>query len=100
MYAIRSYYVGYQTQTLPAFYSAQSPYSVDYMVNSANEIAQMMKAKYTAGLAGGMLVANPIPPEYSMDFDKIEKVILKAIKEADQKGIKGKNITPFLLDRT
>ena len=91
--------LGYKTKTLPAFYSAQSPYGVDYMANSPKEIAEMMKAKYTANLAGGILIANPIPAEYSMDFAEIEKVILKAIDEADAKGIHGKDITPFLLDR-
>ena len=91
--------LGYKTKTLPAFYSAQSPYGVDYMANSPKEIAEMMKAKYTANLAGGILIANPIPAEYSMDFAEIEKVILEAIDEADEKGIHGKDITPFLLDR-
>jgi len=91
--------LGYKTSVLPAFYSNKSPYNVDYKVDSARQIAEMMYAKYKANLAGGMLVANPIPDEYSMDFDEIEGVILTALAEADQKGIHGKDITPFLLDR-
>jgi len=91
--------LGYKTSVLPAFYSNKSPYGVDYQVDSARQIAEMMYAKYKMNLTGGMLVANPIPDEYSMDFDEIEKVIISAVNEADERGIHGKDITPFLLDR-
>ena len=91
--------LGYKTETLPAFYSAQSPFKVDYRVDTPKQIAELMDAKYTSRLSGGMLIANPIPQEHSMPFDRIEKVILQAVEEANQKGIKGKHITPFLLDR-
>ncbi len=91
--------LGYQTDALPAFYSSKSPYSVDYRVDTSEEIAKMMDAKYTSRLAGGILIANPVPIEFSIPFDEIEKVILKAVDEANIKGIKGKYITPFLLDR-
>jgi len=91
--------LGYKTKTLPAFYSAQSPFEVDYRVDTPKEIAMMMDAKHSANLKGGMLVCNPIPAEHSLDFDEIEKVILQAIDEANGKGIHGKDTTPFLLDR-
>lgn len=91
--------LGYKTKTLPAFYSAQSPFEVDYRVDTPQQIAEIMKAKYSSDLKGGILITNPIPAEYSLDFDTMEKVILNAVAEANSKGIKGKNITPFLLDR-
>lgn len=91
--------LGYQTKTLPAFYSASSPFEVDYRVDTPLEIAEIMNAKYSSDLKGGILIANPIPAKHSLDFDKTEKVILNAVAEANDKGIKGKNITPFLLDR-
>lgn len=91
--------LGYKTKTLPAFYSAQSPFEVDYQVDTPLQIAEIMKAKYSSDLKGGILVTNPIPAEHSLDFDEMEKVILNAVNEANSKGIKGKNITPFLLDR-
>lgn len=91
--------LGYKTQILPAFYSAKSPYNVDYRVDTPKEIAQIMHAKYSSNLKGGMLIANPIPDAHSLEFDEIEKVILRAVDEANEKGIKGKHITPFLLDR-
>jgi pseudouridine-5'-phosphate glycosidase len=91
--------LGYKTNTLPAFYSSDSPFEVDYKVDTPQQIAEIMKAKYSSNLKGGILIANPIPDEYSLNFGEMEKVILNAVAEADSKGIKGKNITPFLLDR-
>lgn len=89
--------VGYQTDELPAFYTRQSGFSVDYRCDSAKEIAEALSAKWNVGLNGGMVVANPIPEQYSMDFDTITNAIEKALAEADEKGIKGKASTPFLL---
>ena len=57
----------------------------------------IMKTKWDLGLKGGIVIGNPIPDEYAMDFKKMEGVINEAIKLADEKGIRGKNITPFLL---
>lgn len=91
--------VGYQTEELPAFYTRKSGFNVDYKCDTAKEIADALKAKWGLDLSGGMVIANPIPEEYSMDFDSITKAIEDALKEADEKGIKGKESTPFLLDK-
>lgn len=89
--------VGFGTEELPAFYTRKSGFKVDYRVDSEKELALALKAKWDLGLNGGMIVANPIPEQYQMDYDTINKAIDEALKEADEKGIKGKATTPFLL---
>jgi pseudouridine-5'-phosphate glycosidase len=84
---------------MPAFYTRKSGYKVDYTVDSPGEIALALKAKWDLGLKGGMVIANPIEEQYQMDYDTITAAIDKAIKEADEKGIKGKDSTPFLLSK-
>ena len=89
--------VGFGTEELPAFYTRKSGFKVDYRVDTAKELAEALKAKWDLGLKGGMVVGNPIPEEYQMDYDAITKAINDAVKEAEEKGIKGKESTPFLL---
>lgn len=89
--------VGFKTEELPAFYTRKSGYNVDYKVDSENELAAALKAKWDLGLNGGMVVANPIPEEHQMDYDAISNAIKNAVVEAEEKGIKGKESTPFLL---
>lgn len=89
--------VGYQTEEMPAFYTRKSGYKVDYKLDTPEEIAKMLKAKWDLGLNGGMVVANPIEEQYQMDYDIITNAINKAVKQADENGIKGKDTTPFLL---
>ena len=91
--------IGYQTKELPAFYTRRSGFSVDARMDTPKEIADAFKAKMDCGLSGGMLVANPIPEEYAMDFEYINKNIAAALAEAEQRKIHGKEITPFLLDK-
>ena len=91
--------IGYQTKTLPAFYTRKSNYSVDYQMDTPEEIAKMMKTKWDLGLNGGVLVTNPIPEEYSLDEDVMNKAIDEAIESANNEGISGKEITPYLLDK-
>lgn len=91
--------LGYGTDGLPAFYSRESGFGVDYRIDTPAELASIWNTKRKLGLAGGMLVTNPIPEEYSMDKDVIEAVIDQALKEAAVQGIHGKEITPFLLAR-
>lgn len=91
--------VGFGTNELPAFYTRKSGFGVDYRVNSAEELASAVKAKWDLGLNGGLVVANPIPEQYQMDYDTITNAINAAVKEADEKGIKGKESTPFLLGK-
>ncbi|MGE4320584.1 MAG: pseudouridine-5'-phosphate glycosidase [Acholeplasmataceae bacterium] len=90
--------LGYQTKELPAFYTRESGFEVDYDMQSPADIAKLMKAKWDLGLSGGMVVANPIPKAYSQDKVKMDKVIKQALDKADELNVKGKNITPFLLD--
>ncbi|MCI8493572.1 MULTISPECIES: pseudouridine-5'-phosphate glycosidase [Anaerotruncus] len=91
--------LGYQTEELPAFFTRKSGFKVDYRMDTPKELAATFKAKNDLGLRGGMVVANPIPEEYAMDADYISKSIAEAIDEANAKGIKGKDTTPFLLDK-
>mgnify|MGYP001000894333 FL=1 len=89
--------VGYQTDDFPAFYTSQSGFGVDYRVENPKELAQALKIKWDLGLKGGVVIANPIPQEYAMEPSVINQAIEAAIKEAEEKGIKGKENTPFLL---
>lgn len=91
--------LGYKTNKLPAFYTRSSEFDVDYRVDTPKEIADIINAKWSLNLKGGMLIANPIPKEYSMDEDLINKSIEEAVIEANEKGIKGKALTPFLLSK-
>ena len=89
--------IGYQTEELPAFYTRHSGFSVDYRVDTPQELADIFNTKIQLGLKGGMLVTNPIPEEYSMPAEVINKAIDDAISEAERLGIHGKKVTPFLL---
>ena len=89
--------LGNETEELPAFYTRKSGFKVDYRVDTPKEFAEILKAKWDLGLKGGALIVNPIPEEYSMDENLITDVIDKAIREAAENGIKGKETTPFLL---
>lgn len=89
--------IGYRTEEFPAFYTRDSGFKVNYNIDSAHEIAEIIKTKWELGLNGGVIIANPIPKEYSMDKNLIDKAIEAALKKADENGIKGKDVTPFLL---
>lgn len=89
--------VGYKTDELPAFYTSRSGFKVDYRVDSAEELARAIKIKWDLGLNGGLVVGNPIPKEYEIDYNTINEAIERAVREAEEKGIKGKETTPFLL---
>ena len=89
--------IGYQTEELPAFYTRKSGFGVDYRLDTPEEVAAAFRAKIDMGLRGGMLVTNPIPEQYSMDPDVINKAIDEAVEEAKAQGIHGKATTPFLL---
>ena len=91
--------IGYGTEELPAFYTRTSGHKVDYRLDTPKEIADTFSASLDLGLDSGMLVTNPIPEEYSMDPDYINKNIDEAIAECERLGIKGKQTTPYLLDK-
>lgn len=89
--------LGFKTEELPAFYNSHSGLKVDYKVESASEMAKIIKAKRDNGLVGGILLTNPIPEQYEMPKEIIDKAIETALKQMDEQGIKGKECTPFLL---
>ena len=91
--------IGYGTEELPAFYTRRSGFRVDYRMDSPQELAKAFSTQKALGLKGGMLVTNPIPEEYSMDPDVINAAIDQALAECEEKGIHGKETTPFLLAR-
>lgn len=90
--------IGYQTDTLPAFYSRDSAYAVDQRYDQAADIARALKIQWSLGLAG-VLVVNPIPADCAMDRDYVEQLIADACREAEQTGVSGKELTPWLLAR-
>ncbi len=91
--------IGYGTDELPAFYTRRSGFGVDYRIDTPKDLAAAFKAQNDLGLKGGMLVTNPIPEEYAMPLETITAAIDRAIAECNEKGIHGKETTPFLLAR-
>ena len=89
--------IGYQTDYLPAFYTASSEYKLNCRVDSAEDIADMMHASDRLQLQAGLLVTNPIPKEHEIPHEQIDAIIDIAIQEASEQGIAGKDSTPFLL---
>lgn len=89
--------LGFKTKELPAFYTSHSGLKVDYEVTSYEDMANIIKAKRDNNIQGGILLTNPIPEQFAMDEKVINKAIDKALKEAEELGIKGKDTTPFLL---
>ncbi len=90
--------IGYRTDEFPAFYARTSGRKVDRRCETAGEIAALLAAQRRLGF-GGVLVANPIPAEHALDAASIEATIAEAMLEADRRGIRGADITPFLLAR-
>lgn len=91
--------IGFGTDEFPAFYTRKSGFGVDYRVDSPMEVATALKAKWDLNLKGGMVIGNPIPTEFEMDYDTITNAIETALKEAEENNIAGKKVTPFLLDK-
>ena len=91
--------IGYGTDELPAFYTRQSGFGVDYRADSPAQLASMFSAQKELGMKGGMLVTNPIPEEYAMDKAVIDAAIEQALRESVEQGVHGKETTPFLLAR-
>ncbi|MEA4939125.1 MAG: pseudouridine-5'-phosphate glycosidase [Christensenella sp.] len=89
--------LGNSTADFPAFYCRKSGFGVDYAAKDEAEIASIIHTKWALGLEGGVLIGNPIPEDYALDFDYMEGIIDQALQEADQKGVRGKDITPFML---
>lgn len=91
--------IGYKTDDFPAFYTRKSGFKVDYRADSAQQVATALKVKWNLGLKGAAVIGNPLAREHEMDQHKINAAIEEALSEAERRGIKGKETTPFLLDR-
>ncbi len=91
--------VGYQTDSLPAFFTRDSAFKVDYRLDDAASIARALHVKWAMGLRGGLVIANPIPEAFAMPRVAIDAAIDQALHEAQQQGVSGKDSTPFLLAR-
>lgn len=91
--------VGFGTDEFPSFYSRTSGHRAPMRVDSVEELAAMMRAKWDLGLAGAISIANPVPVEDEIPADEIGALIDQALGECAQRGIHGKDITPFLLGR-
>ncbi len=89
--------LGYRSDAFPAFFTRDSGFGVDFRMESASEIANLLKIKWESGLSGGVLIANPVPPEFEADPVQIENAIAEALLDAERRGVKGKAVTPFLL---
>ena len=91
--------IGYKSSELPAFYSSKSGFKVDYRVDSAFKIAEILKTKWNLSIEGGLLVTNPIPKTFELEFAIMNEAINEAIIKVDKEKIKGKEITPYLLSK-
>jgi pseudouridylate synthase len=91
--------VGYGTDEFPAFYSRQSGHQLTQRVDNPNQLASLLHSKWSLGLKGGVVVANPIPLEDEIPTVAIQPHIDRAVAEAAAQGVVGKNVTPFLLKR-
>ena len=91
--------IGYCTDELPAFFTRDSGFGVDYRLDAPAGIARVMRAKQSLGLGGGLLIANPIPAEFALPRQLIDGAIAQALVDSSLQGVAGKALTPFLLDR-
>ena len=91
--------IGYKTSELPAFYSSESGFDVDYKIDSALEIAEILQTKWSLSIDGGVLVTNPIPVAFELESSIMNEAINEAIIEANNENISGKEITPYLLSK-
>jgi pseudouridine-5'-phosphate glycosidase len=89
--------VTYQQSMFPSFYSNQSHFKTPLQLNSAKEIAVMLNTKWGLGLAGSALIANPIPTQFEMPEIEVEQHIQAALAAAATNHVKGKEVTPFIL---
>lgn len=89
--------IGYETDVLPAFFTRTSEFSIDFRADDVQTVANTLQTKWDLGLDGGAVVANPIPEEHAMSEEEITTIIDKALQEAKDNNIHGKEVTPFLL---
>jgi pseudouridine-5'-phosphate glycosidase len=91
--------IAYGTEDFPAFFTRQSGFKADHRLDTPEEIARAMFLHHQLGTGTGLLIANPIPEAAALTHEFIDGTIADAVKEADQRGIGRKELTPFLLAR-
>ena len=91
--------IGIGTDELPAFYSRESGLSVDYRMDGPEEVARFLHVGWQTDTLTGTVLANPVPEEWSLPKDEMDRIIDRAISDADSKGLHGKELTPYLLTR-
>lgn len=90
--------VGYRTSTFPGFYLPRTTYDLDWRVSDAGQVAAAMTAADTLGLTSAIVVANPLPADQALDPALHDRVLADALAWAEERGIRGKAVTPFLLE--
>ena len=91
--------VGFQTTRFPAFWLRESPYSIDWRVDSATEVASIMASRDALGLRSGIVVANPVPAAQQWDPIEHDRILAEALADADKQAVTGHDVTPFLLQK-
>jgi len=91
--------IGFRSEELPAFYCRESGLKVDYVVNNEKEAAGIIRAMQDLELGGGIIIANPVPEEYALSIEYMNEMIKDAVRAAEKEGIKGKKLTPYLLNK-
>lgn len=91
--------IGFGSEELPAFYCRESGLRVDYVVDDEVEAAKIIRAMQNLGLGGGMIIANPVPEEYAISMGYMNEMIEEAVEAAEKEGVKGKKLTPYLLNK-
>ncbi|MCU1557832.1 MAG: pseudouridine-5-phosphate glycosidase [Microbacteriaceae bacterium] len=89
--------VGYRTTVFPSFWLRESAFTIDWSVESAAQVAAIMRSQDELGHGQGIVVANPIPLELQWDPAEHDRVLTEALAAADRAGVHGKAVTPFLL---
>ena len=89
--------VGYKTNIFPSFWLRESEFTLEYRVDSPEEIANMMVAQDLVGEGGGIVIANPVPADKAWNKEDHDRVLATAFTAADKAGVRGKEVTPYLL---
>lgn len=89
--------VGYKTKVFPSFWLPESDFTLDWQADSAEEIAKIIKAQRRQGSNSALVVANPVPKDQAWDKQEHDQVLARAFQAAEQAGVRGKAVTPFLL---
>jgi pseudouridine-5'-phosphate glycosidase len=91
--------VGYQCDEMPSFYSRQSGLQLDTRVDSAEEVAELFKAQQALGIERALLITVPVPEGFEVPAAELKQSLDRALQEAEQQQVQGRDVTPFLLSR-